>query len=223
MYQATLRIEPGGAYGNPTTGTGASIELWCNDHCDLLQVVDDPDGQVVAAIEERVGIRDRLDDDRWTVVITEECLKAKRHTVEQYLERHGCLLVPPLRYADGAKHCRILGLDPDDLAAVYRDLADDRTVDVEAKRRVETPTVEHPLLTLESVLPTLSTRQREALLVARDLGYYEIPREATTEAIGEELGVERRTAENHLRRAENKLVDALADFVGGQPRAIPGT
>ncbi len=61
-----------------------------------------------------------------------------------------------------------------------------------------------------TLLPDLSPRQREALVTAFEAGYYEIPREATTEELGEALGVDRRTAEEHLRRAENKLLGALA-------------
>ena len=63
---------------------------------------------------------------------------------------------------------------------------------------------------LDSALPDLSPRQREALLTAVETGYYRIPRDATTDDVAARLGVERRTAEEHLRRAENKLLSALA-------------
>jgi predicted DNA binding protein len=213
MHGATFRLDPGGPYGAPTLATGATVELWCNDHCDLLDVRNDPDGRVVAAIEDRVGLRDRLVDDGRTVAITETCLKDERPTIEAFLQAHDCLLVPPLRYAEGAKFCRVLALDPADLTALYRDLVDEWTVTVEAKREIDTWSVEHPLVTLESVLPSLSDRQRETLLLAYERGYYEIPRRTTTADLAAELGVERRTAEDHLRRAENKLVDALAEHV----------
>lgn len=218
MHEVTLRIEPGGPYAAPTAGTDAAVELWCNDHCDLLAVRNDREGQVRAAIQGLVGIRDQLVDDGRMLVITERCLKAERRTVERHLERHSCLLVPPLRYAEGAKLCRVVGLDVEDLAGVYRDLQEEAAVEVESKRRVTTPTVEHPLVTLESVLPRLTERQREVLLLAYDRGYYAIPRETTTTAIADGLGVERRTAEDHLRRAENKLVDALAEHLRSAPK-----
>jgi predicted DNA binding protein len=216
MHGATFRLDPGGPYGAPTRGTGASVELWCNDHCDLLDVRDD-DGSVVAAIEERVGVRDRLADGGRTVAITETCLTDERPTIERHLRENDCLLVPPIRYAEGAKFVRVLALDPSDLTALYRDLLDEWSVTVVEKREVEAPSVDHPLLTLESVLPSLSDRQRETLLLAYERGYYDIPRGVTTADLADDLGVERRTAEDHLRRAENKLVDALAEHLRVAP------
>lgn len=213
MHEVTLRIEPGGPYGAPTAGTDATVELWCNDHCDLLAVRNDPGGTVLSAVEEHVGVRERVVDGARGVVVTRECLKGQRDTVERHLAQHSCLLVPPLRYAAGAKFCRVLGLDEGDLAGVYRGLSEEGTVEVEVKRRVETPSVERPLVTLEEVLPALSNRQRETLLLAFERGYYEIPRETTTTDLAAALGVERRTAEEHLRRAENKLVAAVAEYL----------
>lgn len=222
MHEATLRIDPGGPYGAATADTGASVALWCNEGCDLLDVRDDPEGRVLSAVEERVGVRDHLVDGARTLIVTEACLRARRRTVERYLARNSCLLVPPLRYADGAKFCRILALDPADLTATYRDLVAEHSVAVESKRRVSAPSVERPLPALDRVLPSLSDRQRETLLLAYERGYYEIPRETTTAALAEELGVGRRTAEDHLRRAENKLVDALAEYLRSTPPPVPG-
>lgn len=217
MHEATLRIEPGGPYGSATAGTEAAIELWCSDHCDLLDIRNDPADRVVSTLEEQVGIRDQLHDDGRTMVVTEQCLKVERRTVERHLERHSCLLVPPIRYAEGAKFCVILGLNVADLASVYHDLREEASVDVITKRRIEKTSVgPHPLAFARRV-PSFSERQRETLALAYDRGYYEIPRGTTTAELAAELGVSRRTAEDHLRRAENKLVDALAEYVRAEP------
>jgi predicted DNA binding protein len=215
MYEATFRIEGDGAYAAATAGTDATVELWCNDHCDLLYVTEDATDEILAHVRERVGVQDRLRRPDELVVVTAECLKRHENDlIETYLARHDCLLLPPLRYAAGAKFCRVLALDPGSLTACYRDLIDDEfAVTVERKREIETVTHDAPLLTLDSVLPDLSPRQRETFATAYDRGYYEIPRETTTADIAEIVGIERRTAEEHLRRAENKLVAALIEYL----------
>jgi len=38
MYEAIFRVSSGGTYEVATSGTDTTIELWCNDHCDLLHV-----------------------------------------------------------------------------------------------------------------------------------------------------------------------------------------
>jgi predicted DNA binding protein len=215
MYEATFRIADAGAYGAATAGTDARIELWCNDHCDLLHVTAGAGDEVLAHVRDLVGVRDLLRSDDELVVVTAACLKERRPDhIEGYLGRHGCLLLPPLRYAAGAKFCRLLALDPSALTACYRDLvADGFDVDVESKREIAAVPRDGPLLTPDDVLPSLTARQREVFFAAFEGGYYEIPRRTSTAALAEAIGVERRTAEEHLRRAENKLVAALVPYV----------
>lgn len=55
-------------------------------------------------------------------------------------------------------------------------------------------------------LESLTDRQREVVRTAYDAGYYEIPREATTEDVAAELGVDPSTAAEHLQRAERNLM-----------------
>ena len=215
MHEATFRIQGDGTYAAATAGTDASVELWCNDHCDLLYVENDAIDAILADVRERVGVKDLVRRPDEVVVVTGECLRRRENDlVEGYLARHDCLLLPPLRYDKGAKSCRVLALDPANLTACYRDLVDDGlSVSVEQKREIETVTHDAPLLTLDSLLPEFSPRQRETFAAAYDAGYYAIPRETTTTEIAEALGVERRTAEEHLRRAENKLVASLVDYI----------
>ena len=55
-------------------------------------------------------------------------------------------------------------------------------------------------------LDELTDRQREALRTAYDMGYYEVPREATTEDVAAEFGVDSSTVAEHLQRAERNLL-----------------
>ena len=163
MHEATFRIEGEGAYATATAGTDASVELWCNDHCDLLYVTDGAAEAILIHVRDRVGILESIHRPKESVIVTAECLRQHENDlVESYLARHGCLLLPPLRYADSGKLCRVLALDPAALTACYRDfLDDDIAVSVERKREIETIAHDAPLLTLDGVLPDLSPRQRE--------------------------------------------------------------
>ncbi len=53
----------------------------------------------------------------------------------------------------------------------------------------------------------LTSRQREALTVGREVGYYEVPRNGSVEDVAKELGCAPSTASNHLRKAEARLVE----------------
>ena len=133
--------------------------------------------------------------------------------LEEYLRRHDCLSLPPLTYDHGKLLTRVISLDESELTAVYRDVNESHQVTVEAKRGIESVVPDVPLLMLDSALPDLSPGQEEALLAAIEEGYYEIPRETKTAEIAGDLGISRRTFEEHLRRAENKLVKSMVEYV----------
>ena len=214
MYEMTFRL--GDAEGPiPTADREVRVELWCNDHCDLVRAVGRDAPAVVADVDDAVGVADRMVSGAEHVAVTDGCLAARRpDNVEAYVGAHGCLLLPPLRYAGGERVCRVLALDAGGLGDLYRGLLDDgHDVAVRSKRSVNSVTGAAPLLDPSGLLPDFTARQREVLQVAIEQGYYELPREVTTAEVAERVGVERRTAEDHLRRAERKLVEALAEYL----------
>lgn len=58
-------------------------------------------------------------------------------------------------------------------------------------------------------LDALTARQREVLEAAYELGYYEVPREATADEIARRLDLDRSTVTEHLQRAERNLLSTV--------------
>jgi DNA-directed RNA polymerase specialized sigma24 family protein len=58
----------------------------------------------------------------------------------------------------------------------------------------------------ERPIDELTDRQREVIRTAYESGYYEVPRETTTEAVAAELDVDPSTVAEHLQRAERNLL-----------------
>lgn len=210
MHEATLRIEGQGAFADATRDVHATIELWCNDHCDLLRVQGDPDGVLRERVNDLIGVQESMTENGNEVLITESCLERHEATmIDTFLSRHNCLMLPPLRYERGYKTCRVLALNPENLTEFYHDILDRANVEVKSKREVTALGGTEPLSNAEREGPSLSPRQRETIITAYELGYYDIPRETTTEEIADAIGVQRRTAEQHIRRAEDKLVESV--------------
>lgn len=213
MYEVVMRIEQPNVLAEATARREVTIELWCNDHSDLLHVSGSTGGEALEHVQRLVGVQELLVEGDERLAMTEACLKDREaDTVESFLARHNCLLVPPLRYVAGEKWCRILSLDSSNLTDLYRDLVNEFPVTIESKREIAAVPGDRPLLTPETAIADFSPRQEDALVTAHEMGYYRIPRETTTTEIATELGVERRTVEEHLRRAENKLVDGIIEF-----------
>src|SRR5438874_5940416 len=71
-------------------------------------------------------------------------------------------------------------------------------------------------------LPKLTEKQARALLAAFEAGYYEFPRNVTTEDVSLSLGIARSTFEQHLNRAEHHVIRAMLPLVrmrSGRPPA----
>jgi predicted DNA binding protein len=61
----------------------------------------------------------------------------------------------------------------------------------------------------EQLFSVLTERQQEILDAAVEMGYYEVPREATHEDIAAEVGVAAGTVGEHLRKVEGKVLSSL--------------
>ncbi len=114
--------------------------------------------------------------------------------------RGSLLMVPPVEYGrDGTVTFSLFG-EPAEIGAALDGVPDPIEVDVLSVGGMEgTP---------EVTAATLSERQREAIEVAIDLGYYDVPREADHEAVAEAIGCAPSTAAEHLRKAESKVLRA---------------
>lgn len=58
-------------------------------------------------------------------------------------------------------------------------------------------------------LDALTARQQEVMEVAFDLGYFDVPRDASTEEVAAELDLDTSTVSEHLQRAERNLLSQL--------------
>lgn len=61
----------------------------------------------------------------------------------------------------------------------------------------------------ESLLSKLTAKQKQVLLTAFALGYYDVPRRVSSEDLSRHLNTDKSTIVEHLRKAERKLIDGI--------------
>lgn len=208
VHRVTFRVGGEGPLVAAAAAHDAAADLWCDDHHDLLRVRGPAADAFLEAVREEVAIRDVLPGDGECVAVT-ECLADDYAAVDPLVAAHDCVLVPPLSYVDGDRLLRVLALDGDRLAGLYEALRAEWSVEVVRKTTAVDADAAMPDESRGDPMAALTDRQREALAVAVEGGYYEQPREIGTTEVAERMGVGRRTAAEHLRKAERRVLQAV--------------
>jgi len=142
-------------------------------------------------------------DDRSFYVYVREAADEHARRFRELLVDTDLLVVPPIEYgSDGEMVFEIAG-ESESLRAVVADLPEHLSITVDRLGEYDAQR--------ESLATALTARQEEILAVARERGYYEIPRRTSVREIADEVGCSKSTAANHLRKAEARLVDLYAD------------
>jgi DNA-binding CsgD family transcriptional regulator len=191
----------------------ASLRHWNFSNPDyvtsLLQVVGDVDAgreAYLAALEASESTREydvTPVDDRTLYVYVRETAGAFAGDLRALLTDTHLLVVPPVEYgADGEMLFEVAG-EQEALRGLVAGLPDRLTVSVDRLGEYDARR--------ESRAAALTDRQAEVLDVARERGYYEVPRRTGVREIADEVGCSKSTAANHLRKAEARLVSLYAD------------
>ncbi|WP_410766093.1 helix-turn-helix domain-containing protein [Haloferax sp. DFSO60] len=110
------------------------------------------------------------------------------------LSSHPVVVVPPVHYnQDRTVDVTLVG-SAMAVEHVFERLPSDAPIEVRAIANYQTR--------IPGAVGVLTDRQREAVAVAVELGYYESPRQGTVSEVAAHLGVSKSTAAEHLRKAE---------------------
>jgi len=140
--------------------------------------------------------------------------KKYEYSTSRVFMKHGCLVLQPTIHTEGWEWYRVVAFSEKDLKDMFKELDGTSEVEVMSKKTVGEGTVRDTLvITTSSLLGGLTSNQAEALVLALDSGYYRVPKKATTEDVAARVGVPRTTYDEHLRKAESKVMQSVAPYV----------
>ena len=211
MYTASFSVNDSGTFGEVTAQKNRTIRLWCNDNRDLLHITGPIDDEFIDIIRSTVGIEGHASQVNEGIIVTKNCLRERvSGFLEDYAQETGCFIISPLRYERGKKRFQIVALKPAQISSFYQNLVKDgKSVTLRSKREIQTVEHSEPLIAPANIVSEFTQRQRQVIEIAYENGYYNMPRETTTSELADELGISRRTVEEHIRRGEKKLMDGF--------------
>ncbi|WP_169051783.1 helix-turn-helix domain-containing protein [Halorhabdus amylolytica] len=125
------------------------------------------------------------------------------------IEREGCT-VRDVQVVDGTLFVTVLARDLDGIRAIVSTLREAQD-GVKVGKLLRAPPEDDEGRLWVTDPEDLTTRQREVLETAYEMGYFEYPRNASAEVIADELGVATPTFTEHLAAAQRKLLERLLE------------
>lgn len=196
---------------------------WCNYRIHVMEV-DCPDIETFTRIEPdlkelllwkggKILKKNFLDRNLQLIVKTCRCSKISPN-ISDVVEGNSCLEIPPETYYGGWEEYRVVGFRENDYKKLFQGLSELGPVEVVQKKAIaETSLRDVFVISMTSVFSELTGKQVNSLLAALEYGYYQIPKKMTAEEIAQKHHVPRTTFEEHLRKAEGKVLRAIAPYV----------
>ena len=217
LYEASIRVKHECPYREISERhPDLTIREWPLSDCQVLEISSDetPTEQLLDDVDQLGTVLHKSVDESGHHVVTQSCLCSLDASILDRFETHNCLYQSPTIYRQGWEHYTVIAFDEDDIRSLLSDLRDDRDIELLSKTEIAEKQIPHSMLApVDTLFDSITDRQLAALQLALERGYYEQPRKTSLRALADQTSVARSTYEEHLRKAENKLLTNAGRFL----------
>ena len=190
---------------------------WCNREHDVIELVTDESDEYSAVIDEISkieGMVEKSSDLDKAHFFVKKCFCESEDSVTRIIDEFDLLQISPIVYRHGWEYYRVIAFKHKDLKGLMQKF-EEKGFEFEILRKVDFHGFIAGSLTLtaDALFSDLTEKQMDALLTAYNNGYYNLPRKANVQDIAHKKRVSRTTYQEHLKKAENKLVASLVPYV----------
>ena len=217
LYEASIRVKHECPYREISERhPDLTIREWPLSDCQVLEISSEatPTDELLDEISQLGTVLHESEDEDGYHVVTQSCLCSLEESIIDRFEEHNCLYQSPTIYRQGWEHYTAVAFDGEDLRKLLDNLRSDREIELLSKTSISETQIPHSMLAPAGQLfEDLTDRQLAALQLALERGYYEQPRKTSLRDLAEQTAVARSTYEEHLRKAENKLITNAGQFL----------
>jgi hypothetical protein len=224
MFEVSFKLQHNCPYTRFTMkNPDVRLVEWCNNQIHVMEV-DCPNVETFMRIEPdlkelllwkggKVLKKNFLEGNLQLIVKTCRCNKITPN-VSDLIEKNSCLQMQPETFYGGWEEYRVVGFRENDYKRMFEDLGQLGPLQIVQKRVVPEKSIRDAfVISVSSVFSELTGKQVNSLLAALEYGYYQVPKKMTAEEIATKHKVPRTTFEEHLRKAEGKILRAMAPYV----------
>jgi predicted DNA binding protein len=217
LYEASFRVRHECPYREISERyPDLTIREWYLSDCQVVEITSSeaPTEELLDEIDDIGTILHESVDESGLHVVTQSCLCSLEGSIVERFEEHNCLYQPPTVHRQGWEHYTVIAFDEGDVRDLLRELKADRDIEVLSKTAITEQAIPHSMLApVDRLFESVTDRQLAALRLALESGYYEQPRKTSLRELAAQTEVARSTYEEHLRKAENKLLTNAGQFL----------
>jgi predicted DNA binding protein len=217
MYETSIRVKHECPYREISERyPDLTIREWPLSDCQVLEITSEttPTEELLDDISQIGTVLHESKDDDGYHVVTQSCLCSLEQSIIDRFEDHNCLYQSPTIYRQGWEHYTVVAFDSEDIRELLGDLQSDREIELLSKTSISKTQIPHSMLApANQLFEDITDRQLAALQLALERGYYEQPRKTSLRDLADQTAVARSTYEEHLRKAENKLLTNAGQFL----------
>jgi predicted DNA binding protein len=221
MFDVSLRLDHALPFSNLSKiFPAANIQRWCNLEVDILEIesTKEDNARIEATLRQMVkslGARliriNRYSSKALEAVVGCKC--AVDNSSVAMIEWAGCIPMMPVSYKGGLEYCRLLAFTKDSLNGAIERLSKMSKLEIQSKSVVARDSARSAItVPVDEFLGSLTRRQLGAFMAAMQMGYYNLPKRTTIEEVASRQGMKRSTYEEHLRKAELKILQAVRPY-----------
>ncbi|MDS0243712.1 MULTISPECIES: helix-turn-helix domain-containing protein [unclassified Haloferax] len=217
LYEASFRVKHECPYREISERhPELTIREWYLDDCQVIEITapGSPTDDLLDEVDRLGTVLHKSVDDTGLHVVTQSCLCSLEDSIIERFEAHNCLYQPPTIHRQGWEHYSVIAFDESDVRDLLHELEADRDIDVLSKTAITAQRIPHSMLApVDQLFEDVTERQMAALRLALESGYYEQPRKTSLRELADQTAVARSTYEEHLRKAENKILTSAGQFL----------
>ena len=192
------------------------MNIWRNSQNDILELRGETTAleRAISDIENELGTIINIFPERNNVQLVLKPCNYFKYPLGSILNHYDCLELQPVRYFAGREIRNIL-ITPDAVGLILDEIQKEipeikvKVLKVAPLKKIDGLYPLYLHFPLNDLKQGLTFKQQKALTLAFNSGYYELPRKIYLKNLAKEMNIHRRTFEEHLRKAEKKIMTYL--------------
>ncbi len=199
---------------------GVKFYRWCNSAVDYVEFYGEENDlkkveNYLPEVERALGtntVYKSVNKNRMAVMISCRC-NIHNSTIRM-AESKNLLWQAPVSYENGGENLTVISPTSENIDSLFKDFMEIGKANISMKRSIDPELVRDVYtLSISDLFSGMTEKQIRYIISSISMGYYSIPRKADLKDVADANGISDSTMQEHLKKAENKIMTSLYPYL----------